>query len=264
MNDFSGDSDCVALWNLQPAGQHLVDSKGSHTLSENGTPEEVVDGGSPVGAGWVNLNRNSNEYLYINDGNLSLDFPLKSDTSNAIMSACLWFNSDLAVDDVTGRILYGKYNASALRRQFYAALYGATNKSVRFVFGSSNGTAYQIVEDVVTGIDPGQWYHLGFTFDGSSDSGSWKARLWNGSTEQDNSGTIDYAISTGSSMTEPVRMGFYTGASNYYDGNLVEIVVFKRELTLAEITQIRQGTYGTSQRTNFVMPFSGVISSPGA
>jgi hypothetical protein len=74
-NDFSGDSNCVALYNFE-SGALTTDSKGTNTLTNINTVQESVD--SKQGSGSADFEYADAECLKIDDGDLDAGYPFKT------------------------------------------------------------------------------------------------------------------------------------------------------------------------------------------
>jgi len=117
------------------------------------------------------------------------------------------------------------------------AYYFATkNNKIRFVLSSSN-TKIIIVEGN-TAMNTGVWYHVGVTFDGSSNANGVTFYI-NGSIE--NSTIQSNTLSGVSTNTEPLQIG---GQDTFFTaGQIAKSRVWSAELTAADIaTQYNGGT----------------------
>ena len=236
-NDFSGDANCVALWNLEN-GALTTDSIGGNTLTNNNVVvADVVNYKQGAASGDFELG--STNWLDITDASLDADFPLKNGDTTKTMSVCFWVRFESLT---TTDALVSKFTAAADKRSFHIVSESAADK-LRLVSGYNNGASS---EDVTygTGFATGIWYHCGITLDGVAKS--YRLRVWD-----DNAGALLDSDTTGSfgnetsATTSDLMIGTSRAATRrYHDGLMDEVVVFKDILSADEIDDIRRGIYG--------------------
>jgi hypothetical protein len=232
-NNFTNDSNCVALWRFE-SGAITTDSVGGNTLTNvnavsNNTSSYKEGSACAEFAGGA-----TQQHLKILDADLDSGFPLKSGDTTKKISVCAWFKSDTsAYETVFSSRDYDNLNS------FSFTFHGTHNLAI----GYNSGADSEVLSSGTT-INTGTWYHVGFTFDNADKS--WKLIVWNDSTGSkviDASGTATNNISA---TTAPFAIGclFSSGAlSQGFDGLIDEVVVFKDILTESEIDAIRAGTY---------------------
>ena len=130
-NNFTGDVNCVALWNFE-SGALTTDSIGTNTLTDNNT---VGTNASDFkeGAACADLTRANSEYFSITDADLDAGFPLKSDDSNKKISVCFWFKRRA---NLTNHFLFSKNDAN---KTSLAVLIGAIYNHPTFPWGMLAG-----------------------------------------------------------------------------------------------------------------------------
>jgi hypothetical protein len=242
-NNFSADSNCVAVWRFEDSPGFTADSKGGNTLTNDGTDEEstLIKEGSQS-ALFVLANTDD---MSITDDDLDAGFPWRYEDGAGMsksFSVCLWMRVvTLPGDD---RYMIAKYHTSGDLR-VWAINIDYTNNKVRFIAGHTAGTLYE-EKFFGTACVTGRWYHVGVTY--NSTTYAYRIRIWD-----DTAGALLGADATGnfSQAIDPRDVGFTIGsrwhnAATYFSGYLDEVVVFKDVLTADEIDQIRNGTYGAT------------------
>ena len=224
-NDFSSDSNCNALWNLE--SDLTIDSKGSNDLINQGFAADSVD--YKEGSGSGASVKSEGDRMLILDASLDSGFPLKSGESNKTFSLAFWVKFTGTISDT--QYIIGKSNS------FLAFLSGS---KVR-LYTSSNGSSWTDLLSHETALVTGRWYHIGVTYD-NGDYLS-RIRIWDdtaqaivgsdatGTLDDINIGTSNFVLSINSTIAA-------------IDGKLDEMVVFNDVLTVDEIDQIQAGTYG--------------------
>ena len=247
-NDFSGDANCVALWNMDN-GALTTDSKGGNTLTNRNTVTQSVDVKQGDRSG--EFEQANDESLSIVDANLDAGFPLKNGDAVKKIALCKWvkFQSFTEGDDR----LFTKWG-SGKRSIFLYAVNDSGNK-LRFLLGYNNGDSTETVTTFGTAFATGIWYHIGFTYQDSDKS--FKIRIWDDNASALLGGAEETGNSTNNMNIEDAEM--YLGAAaignavGTHDGLMDEVVVFKDILSSAEIDEIRAGTYGAAAGHNVVI-----------
>lgn len=235
-NDFSTDTDVVALWKFE-SGALTTDSEGGNTLTDNNTVGTAVISSPPPGDGTqaADFNVGTSESFTVTDANLDAGFPL-SNGEGGVISVCFWFKAETSVLNMgqwakggNGTYSLQLYmNSSSLPRAWQGHTDGTSGNREYISFGSAT--------------TDGQWYHECFTYD-DGDRG-YRMRIWddNASTQLDTdlTGTFTNSINI---EDGDLSIGSENNANIFFDGIIDEVVVFKRELSVAHIDEIRAGTY---------------------
>jgi hypothetical protein len=235
-NDFSTDSNCVALYRLEN-GAPTVDSKGSNTLTIDNAPvAKPTD--YKEGSCSYDFENGSDQQMFRTDANLSSGFPFKYGESNNLLSVACWFKVEQFGDY---RYLLSKYDAATNGRCWTMRV----NVSGIFALLVGHGSTSLQTINLFTGLQTGRWYHVGLTI--NAITMDVLAILYDDSTGSRTK--ITETISNAMNAFQcPFCVGgsFTSGAptnSSSWDGLIDEVVVFKDILTESEIDQIRQGVY---------------------
>lgn len=233
-NDFSGDSDVVALYNFEN-GALITDSKNTNTLTNvNGVTADTVN--YKQGLASALCDQTPESHLSIADSSLQSDFPLKSGTSNTIFSIVSWFRA--TIDD-TGRMgITTKYETDS-RRSFSLVV---RDMDIELTIGYNNGDSFESLYLGTTNvIDANTWYNIKATYN----NGAWALRVWNDTTQTIILNTSGTATNTISLEDVPWSIGSYrpTAGGNNFEGNIDETVFFKRIVSDADHDAIIAGTY---------------------
>ncbi len=239
-NDFSGDPNCVALWNLE-SGALTVDSKGTNTLTNHGVTADTVNFQQGAASGDFELS--SSQYLEIADASLDAEFPLRSGDADKVISICLWFRIESIPAGGVAE-LWDKYGSTANTRSFGIQVQDAAAPVyfLRLWQGHTGGTAGDSVQHPYD-LDYGVWYHVGVRYR-DSDKAYW-IRHYDSATGQvwNTHGNFTNAINV---ENAPVTIGTKADHSQFWDGLIDEVVVFDRYLTLADMDLIRKGQYNVA------------------
>jgi len=200
-----------------------------------GMDEDLVDykqGSCSARAVLANTDR-----FYITDANLDSGFPLKSGESNKTFSIAFWFYLESVG---IGQWFPSKYASG----NFSFIVQILTSNKLNFQW-SSNGSSADSSKTHDSTLSINTWYHVACTYDESDDS--FRIRIWDDTAEEilgtDLTGTGG-DIYIGTAL---FRVG--TGSSSSPDGNIDELVVFDRVLSVADIDAVRAGTYGSGALT---------------
>jgi hypothetical protein len=233
-NDFSGDSNCVALFKFD---NNANDSKGGNDLTAVNSPS-YDSSDKKEGTHCIDLEKASTQYGTIADGDLDAGFPGKSGTSEQSFSICLWVKAESLAASAG---LIDKYLTGSNERTFQLIL----NSSCKpfFAIGYNGGASSSSIV-FGTALSTSIWYHIGVVYDASDNS--MKIRVWDDNAgallDSNAAGTADGDMSPDSA---PFEIGRAYGLDSYaFDGKIDEVVVFKDALTDSEIDQIRAGSYG--------------------
>ena len=230
-NDFSTDGNCKALWNLE-SGALITDSKGTNTLVNVGVDEDLIDfkQGSCSGA----FVRANTDRMYITDANLDPGFPLKSGESNKTFSFTFW----VKLDQINIYHYLVQKTAASPNRCFIVDVNNTNHVRLAISRWGFNYTLYVHASTV----QAGRWYHIGITYY-NVPAREYRIRIWD-----DTAGSILGVDGTGLPIDINISATPFTlsDSANSLDGNLDEVVVFDDVLSVAEIDQIRSGTYGAA------------------
>lgn len=236
-NNFSGDSDCVTLWNFD-VDLLLVDSKGTSTLSQvGGSGTVTVDtSNKKQGTASGEWKSGENDELRIADTDLDNNHPLKAGNPGTF-SLCFF----LYKPDDNDKAVLNKGLTPTTRCLRINAF-----TSVRFSIGHTGGNSW---EDIAGGGDwsgnTPRWFHVGLTFDNSSKA--YRLRVWDMTADalfDETTGTATNNINVEGGGDGRMSLGRDDGSTaGNWEGNLDEMVWFKDILTADEIDAIRAGTY---------------------
>ena len=233
-NDFSGDSNCVALWSFD-TGALTTDSIGGNTLANNNTVEENTSDYKEGGCS-ADFEAGNAEYFDIADTDLDANFPFKDGDATKQLSVCFWVQHETLTD---WQIYLSKW-VTAGELSFIVA----NQASGKLLFySSSNGTAIDLKAHG-TAMATGKWYHVGVVHDGVNKT--IRVRIWDDDAGAMLGADLDTTFASTTHVDEsPLEIGGRNpGTTNHYDGELDEMVVFKDLLTDDEIDDIRRGIYG--------------------
>jgi hypothetical protein len=237
-NDFSADSDCMALWNFEPSAL-VDDDKGGNDLTNNGADEETDD--YKRGSGAAAFVRASTDYMERADADLDTNFPLKSGESNKIISITAWVKFYAFGASTYHSPIFTKWNRGTGERSISLSAYNSAG-TARIWGRVGTGATHESYECSAIDLVIDIWYHVAFTYNDTTKD--WRIRVWDDSARvaYENTGTGSVAIAINN---EPAKLGHLVGIGNYYlDGILDEVAVFKDELSQADIDNIRKGLYG--------------------
>ena len=240
-NDFSGDANCKALWRLE-SGALTADSKGGNTLSNSGVAEDTVNFKEGACSGY--FYRAEVDRMLIADANLDAGFPLRSDAADTTFSFAVW----VKLDEIGINQYILLKSGSAGTRQMMLVIDSA-NKVTLYV--SVDGTAWSgYAHASALAVDT--WYHIAVTHNHADHA--YRIRIWD-----DTAGAILGVDKTGNTVNP-----FLTNASFYLSypsvslaigGNEDEIVAFNDVLSVAEIDDIRAGTYSGGAPSQTVLDY---------
>jgi hypothetical protein len=239
-NDFSADTHCVIVWNLEDAAL-TTDSGpvGTNTLSTNSTV--TADTGVYMqGAASGRWNSAESDTMRILDAELSAGCSLKSGYAPAIqVTVCLWFRADTSTANTS---LFNKYTTSPANSRQLRINFQSTNTIFVTVGGSDeDNTTYNVAHASTLSDDT--WYHLTVGWDDATKTTT--IRLRNAAGQAVGSDVTDSgAAYTMGKKAGPVTIGSYNGSGDFLDGYLDEVVVFNDLLTDDEVRKVAKGLYG--------------------
>ena len=231
-NNFSLDANCKALWRLE-SGALTADSKGGNTLMNLGVSEDLVNFKEGACSGL--FIRSESDRMYRSDAGLDAGFPLRSDAATTSFSFTKWIK--LTAIGLSQYILCK--TGSAGQRQMIIMV-DSNNKVNLLVSVDGTAWAYYIH---ASALAANIWYHVAVTHNDADHA--YRIRIWD-----DTAGAILGVDKTGNTVHPFLSAAtFYLGYSSStltLGGNLDEVVVFNDVLSVAEIDEIRAGTYGAS------------------
>ncbi len=256
-NDFSSDPNCIALWRFED-GALDVDSKGTDTLNFSGSPSSDTTN-YKEGASAITLLSASTQYGYITDTNLSSSFPLKSGVTTTQLTVCCWVRPMTV--DTNKRRIWAKYNTTGNQRSI--ELYHYSNRCY-FAYSTTGSDSREVdLGYLVTQMTANQWHHITLIVD-------WEALTWQVSfhnetagTNYNGSGTLVGAIYL---STADWRIGTddNPSANLYLNGQIDELVVFNRVISIYEAHAIRGGQFPLTGTPSWhIDPSAGLDSNTG-
>jgi len=141
LNDFSGDTDCYAVWNFE-SGALDTDSKGSNTYTFTwitaAQQANTVD--FKQGSASIDLELANDNLGIIDDGDLDAGFPLKSGDTNKEFSIVGWVMAESLPANDTGATIVSKWNSSGNQRSMMFDFYNdSSDTSLRGWLAYNNG-----------------------------------------------------------------------------------------------------------------------------
>jgi len=227
-NDFSGDANAVALYSLND-GALTTDTLGTNTLTNNNTvtnnTSEYMEGDASG-----DFEFDEGEYMSCADADLDADFPLEDDNATLDLSITAWIKFESLVDY---SYVWGKYADAAGDRSL--GLFMTSNDTLCLI--TSDNAEYQCHGTPMV-ID--RWYHVAVT----KQEYAYRIRIYDNTAEAMH-GTDRTGVFTNAMVNSDAAWQIGSrGAARYFDGEIDEVVVFKDILTVQEIDQIRNGSYG--------------------
>ncbi len=238
-NNFASDPNCVALWRFEqtPSGNlDPNDSIGTNALINHGASANTID--YLEGSAAAEFKASELDYVYIEDANLSPEFPLRSSDKEKRISLCFWFR----LRSLKSQYLYTKSSQAQDKRSFtvMVSTTDQVNYRVNLRLGYGSGTQLRQYWHNAH-LSAQQWYHLGITYDDASRS--YRIRLYD-SAASSRSERHGAAVDSISVVDSPVVIGSSADMEHHMNAVLDECVIFNDILTPDEIDQICEGTYG--------------------
>jgi len=252
-NDFSQDIFCKALWRMENAAL-TVDSKSTNTLSNTGVVNSTVS--YKEGSDSAKLNNTAaKNRLSISSTNQCAGFPLKSGDTVKRFSGCCWFY--LSGTPSGYPLLFGNAEWNGVGTCLFV---GFKNSTTQFRIAWGYGTVQQQEEWVVATLSTGRWYHVGVVLDGVTKK--MVIRIWDDTAQL----ATTYSHTFSNTLTVRSSNSFYVGCDptdspNSVPGLVDELVLFNRNLVIAEIDAIRGGTFSGIGYIPTAMNLS-VVGSP--
>ncbi len=222
----------IALWSLE-SGAFTVDSEGGNTLTEGEAPDAET-GDYKEGSSCADFTpaAEGGDSLYIADGDLDADFPLKNGVGTQKITFCCWCKFDTLPTNVNDyRILLYKLDTLQLAIRKHAD----TNTYFCFDY-STDGSSWEGVTYHASAVAVDTWYHFAF---GMDSDGDYKMRIWD-DTAQDSFGAD---IGDTASAFVPSNETLYISypSTQGMDGLIDEVLIYDDYLDDSTIDQIREG-----------------------
>ena len=257
-NNFSGDSNCVAVWRFEDSPGFGIDSQGSNDLTNVGADEENTY--YKEGSQSASFNRAISDRMTITDANQDAGFPWRYDDGESIVkdfSICGWFRlKTVPYDYSSSYYIFSKYSLSSAR--VFGIWIADTDNKIKLAMGWNNGETYEEAP-FGTACVINRWYHFGITYDSATKFG--RIRMWDDTAQAllDSDKTNTYANAT-DACDVGLTIGTRDDAGRPFDGYIDELVVFNRVITIDEIDDIRNQIYSTgwSYTINGITSFSKI------
>lgn len=220
------------------SGALEADAKGLNALTAYNTPTEET-GDYQEGSCCVQLTASSSQYFKRDDGDLSTGFPGKSGETPGPFGIAVWFycNSVTGDEDIAA-----KYMTQGNKRIWRLYRNGT---SLKVVYSRDGGTIYMTTLTLLSGLQAGRWYHVGFGNNGSTRNYSVVYDATAGTETIVSNATINYFPQAG--LDAPFTVGCLIDSSgnpsSFFDGKIDDLVIFKVGVTYHHLRQIRQQTF---------------------
>jgi len=232
-NDFTSDSDVVALWKFDG---NYVDSINAQNLSTPVAPSFNYIGAEGISC--LEVCAASSQRAELADGSLLPSFPGQSTGSEKDFSVCCWARPKAIGASTQGIVT--KWDSVAGGRAWAISMNSFGD--ARWQIGSVGDISYTVSSDASMVIN--NWYHIGCTYKASDNSMVMRVRHEDGTLlgGHNHTGT---APGNNTMSTHALQIGRInqTSPANNFTGNIDEVVVINRLLTDAEIDKIFNKTY---------------------
>lgn len=245
-NDFTGDSDFIALYNMESLATLRDDAIGAADMdlnSSNAPDVDLVDFKQGVGCGV--FDSSNTEAMGIDSPDTAEDMPFKRN-ANRVGTLFCWFKpADFAANIILG----GRYQAVVGGRAFFMGV--TTSAEVRIAIGYSVGNSVE-VHDLSQTLTVDTWNHVAMSYDVADDS--YHIRLFNGgdSTVYDVTGTTSNTMSL-QGNTFDYSIGGAGNNASHFNGRIDEFGFCKRIVVNDDIDDIRNGVYGASSTGQMII-----------
>jgi hypothetical protein len=237
-NDFTNDPNCVAYYDFE---NDLNDGCQSNNLTNSGI---AFNGSSPLwGTYDGDFEGGDPDHAYITDANLSSDFPGKSGGSTTF-TVCVRMDWE-STDEFGSMVSKFDYNNG---KRCWALSINNVDSKIDFSLGYDAGASYSVVGNHLTAISTGTHYVVCAGYNETDDDAYVMIRNADSScatigSDIDSTSALD-AETWNDTEDAEFQVGLYdTSVAEPYDGNLDEVVIFKKELTPQEVTDICNGVY---------------------
>lgn len=248
-NNWTGASGLCAVYNFEN-GALTTDSSGNgNTLTASASAPTADTVNYKQGAGSVDCETSSDQYYTRADANLSAGFPLKVGTTNYSFTFTCWVRAE-SLSSSYYRFVWTKPLAS------YQTHTDLNLLSTAFTFGVCFSGTTRTISCLSPAPVTGRWYFIGCTYDRATGTGRlwiWddttQAVIYNGTQPWAGYGDPDTSVggkssfNVGADPSKPVL-------TTHWDGNIDELTVWNRALTVAELTAIKNGTFAPSSSSS--------------
>jgi len=242
-NDFSGDANCVAVWNIDSDALG-TDSLGPNytTLINSGVAWDTTN--QKRGTGCGDFDPAGSDYMYCADANLEAGFPLKNGDSKKEISVCAWIRAHAFTGPTEVDTIFTKGDSDGNDISFAAIVYEIGGIHVPGIdIATGGGTAHQFYWHD-SGLSTDTWYHITWTYEDSGKSYAIRVRDQYGAvvgTDETGNAATNISVSDGSATIGAIVASGIP--QQFFDGLIDEVVVFNDVLSLAESNKIALGTY---------------------
>ena len=236
-NDLSSYSSLVSWWRMGDGDTFptITDNKGDNDgTMTNMASDDIVDFVPDTTVGVANTKSldfdGSNDYVNAGDKD---EYSFGDGTNDSPFSMSFWFYADSL--NSTNRVTITKYGDSSnreyivqVRESFVSAiLYDSTNGSNQLIINHTSGVTF----------NTGQWYHIAFTYDGSSTTEG--ADLYvDGVVASTATKTKSLGYTAMGNKNSDLQVGARTNGSKYTKGHIDEVALFDYELSADAISEI--------------------------
>jgi hypothetical protein len=210
-----------------------------------------------AGNQYLKLEQSADNQQYVNFGQ-----PLQF--TDAI-TASLWFKADGSPNSGATQFLLGEYGSSSGGRSWALATY-STNGTLRLLMSDTGGWSGSIGKDYFStfSVTDGEWHHVAFTFEGSSDpGGDGVARLYFDGVElivgDGLNKSKDNDIAALNATNLPLMAGTRSdvrsyGNGDYFAGLIDEVAIWNSVLSPEEIKWLYHSSiYAIPEPSTFVL-----------
>ena len=244
-NDFTTDSDVVAHWRFEAAGEGVDETDYSHDLSDyfDKFSIDTDEGDFMEGAGSAYTPGDASQALYRTDAGLHSDFPFENSNSEGDYSICFWINFDAVVE---GQCAISKYHWSGDQRSFAVSFLdnGSADFTLQITHGYNTGASAENIDFDTDGLDMAAttWYHVGIAYTAADNTLDMRICEDGETAKLDINETFSNTIWLGS--TEDWCIGSTSGKSDSkFAGHIDELVVWKRVISTDEMAAVQAGTF---------------------
>lgn len=158
-NDINSDANGQAHWRFE-SGAFLLDETAKNNDLNNSGVATIAGGAQLEGNQSADFEQDDPDYLWIADGALSADFPLKNGDTNKLISICMRFKTE---SSTTNGYLFSKYDTNSKRS--LAIYYTAATNFIQIALGYNNGDSFQN-KNHASSLSDGTEYFLCVIIDG--------------------------------------------------------------------------------------------------
>lgn len=227
----------VAWWKLDNGALTTDSSANGMTLTDRNTVGTST-GDYKQGDASADFEKDNSENLNIADASLSADFPLKSGSTNNLITICVWFKMESITTN--GGIL-AKWDSTGNKRSIVLSTVSSSS-TLFYAIGYNSGSSTEYLSNTYV-LSTGIWYNIGLTY--NQNTKAWTLRVWDdtaGEVVLNTSGTSTNFINVEDSAFTIGSLTASTNFDTYFDGLIDNVIVFKEILSPSQIDEIRAGT----------------------